>query len=53
MQVRHAFLPNYHLVLSLLKPRGVRYFGIKKKKKSGPNKGSPLNNSIDISPFFI
>ena len=52
VQVRHVFLPNYHLVLSLLKPRGVRYFGIK-KKKSGPNRGSPLNSSIDVSPFFI
>ena len=23
VQVRHVFLPNYHLVLSLLKPRDV------------------------------
>ena len=48
MQVRHVFLSDYDLVLSLLKLRGFR--GIleqKKKKKSGPNKGSPLNSSID------
>ena len=46
VQVRHVFLLDYHLVLSLLKPRGVGVFW-GKKKKSGPNMGSLLNNSID------
>ena len=26
VQVRHVLLPNYHLVLSLLKPREIRVF---------------------------
>ena len=30
MQVRHIFLPNYSLVLSLLKPKGVGVFWKKK-----------------------
>ena len=49
VQVRHIFLPDYPLVLFLLKPLGVGVFGNqkKKKKKSGPNRGSPLNSSID------
>ena len=44
MQVKHVFLPNYPLVLSPLK---LRSFGVP-KKKSGPNRESPLNGSIDI-----
>ena len=32
VQVRHVFLPNYHLVLSLIKPRGVGVFWNQKKK---------------------
>ena len=32
MQVRHVFLPDYPLVLSLLKSRGVGVFWNKKKK---------------------
>ena len=30
VQVRHVFLPDYYLVLSLLKPRGVWVFWNKK-----------------------
>ena len=45
VQVRHVFLLYYPLVLSLLKPRGVGIFW--NKKESGPNRGSPLNSSID------
>ena len=46
VQIRHVFLLNYLLVLSLLKFRSVGIFW--NKKKSNPNKGSFLNNSIDI-----
>ena len=52
VQVRHVFLPNYHLVLSLIKPRGVGVFW-NKKKKSYPNRGSPLNSSIDVSYILL
>ena len=44
MQVRHIFLPDYYLVLSLLKPRGV---SILEQKKSYQNRISFLNSSID------
>ena len=47
-QVKHVFLSDYHLVLSLLKSRDVGVFWNQKKKKSGLNSGSPLNSSIDI-----
>ena len=50
VQVRHVFLPDYPLVLSLLKSRGVGVFWNqkkKKKKKSGSNRRSLLNNSIN------
>ena len=40
-------LLNYPLVLSLLKYRNVWVFWNKKKKKSGSNRCSPLNSSID------
>ena len=43
--VRIAFLPNYPLVLSLLKHRGVGTF--LNLKIRNPNRGNPLNNSID------
>ena len=46
VEVRHIFLLDYPLILSLLEPKGVRVFW-KKKKKSGPNRRSLLNNSID------
>ena len=56
-QVKHVFLPDYSLVLSLLKSRDVGIFW-NQKKKSGANSRSPsfflvekiipLNNSIDI-----
>ena len=51
--VRVAFLPNYSLVLSLLKHRGVWTF--LNLKIRNPNKRSPLNNSIDnsISSFYL
>ena len=52
VQVKHVLLPNYHLVLSLLKPRGVGVFG-NKKKKSGLNRGCPLNSSIDVSDILL
>ena len=45
MQVRHVFLLDYHLVLSLVKPRGVGVFW--NKKKNDPNKRDSLNSSID------
>ena len=45
MGVRIAFLPNYPLVLSLLKYRGVGTF--LNLKIMNPNRGNPLNNSID------
>ena len=48
MQVRNAFLPDYPLILSLLKFKSVRSTLEQKKKKSSPNKGNLLNNSIDI-----
>ena len=48
MQIKYVFLPDYPLVLSLLKPRDVEVFWKKKKKKkSGLNRGSILNSSID------
>ena len=61
-QVKHVFLPDYHLVLSLLKSRDVGIFWNKKKKKNPVQiveaplffffflveKVSPLNSSIDI-----
>ena len=50
VQVRHVFLPKHLLVLSLLKPRGV---GIFWEKKYGPNRGNPLNNSIDNKLHFL
>ena len=45
VQVRYVFLSDYHLVLSLLKPRGVGIFW--NQKNFGLNKGNPLNSSID------
>ena len=44
MGVRAAFLPEYPLVLFLLKHIGVGAF--LNKKIRNPNRGSPLNNSI-------
>ena len=46
VRVRVVFLPNYPLVLSLHKHKGVGIFWTKKMRF--PNRGSPLNNSIDI-----
>ena len=46
MGVRVAFLPNYPLVLSLLKYRGIRAF--LNLKIRNPNRENPLN-SIDIN----
>ena len=43
--VRIAFLPDYSLVLFLLKHRGVGAF--LKKKKRIPSRGNLLNSSID------
>ena len=37
-------MPNYHLVLSLLKSRKIGVFW---KKKSSSNRCSPLNSSIE------
>ena len=45
--VRVAFLPNYPLILSLLKHRGVETF--LNLKIRNPNRGNPLNNSIEKS----
>ena len=47
VEVRVAFLLDCHLVLSLLKHKGVGVF--LNKKIRNPNRGSPLNNSIDAS----
>ena len=47
VQVRHVFLSDYHLILSLLKPRGVGVFW-NKKKKSGSNKRSLLNSVVGL-----
>ena len=33
VQVKHVFLPDYPLILSLLKPKGVGVYWNKKKKK--------------------
>ena len=44
MGVRVAFLPEYPLVLFLLKYRGVGAFW--NKKIRNPNRGSPLNSRI-------
>ena len=49
VQIRHVFLPNYLLILSLLEHKVARYFG---KKKSGPNRKNPLNSSINIENDF-
>ena len=43
--LKEIVLQNYHLVLSLLKYRNVWVFW--NKKKSGSNRCSPLNSSID------
>ena len=43
--VRVAFLPEYPLVLFLIKHRGVGAF--LNKKIRNPNRGSPLNSRID------
>ena len=43
--LKEIVLPNYPLVLSLLKYRNVWVFW--NKKKSSSNRCSPLNNSID------
>ena len=51
---RVAFLPNYSLVLSLLKYRGVGTF--LNLKINNPNRGNPLNNSIvftELSFSFV
>ena len=50
VRVRVTFLPNYPLVLSLLKYRGVRAF--LNLKISNPNRRNPLNNSIDIDIYI-
>ena len=51
VQIRHVFLLIYLLVLSLLKLRSVGIFW--NKKKSNPNKGSFLNNNIDIYIYLL
>ena len=45
-ELKDIVLPNYPLVLSLLKHRNVWVFW-NKKKKSSSNRCSPLNNSIE------
>ena len=51
MGVKVAFLPNYPLVLSLLKHRGVGAF--LNLKIRNPNRESPLNNSIYIYIYIL
>ena len=43
--LKEIVLPNYPLILSLLKYRNVWVFW--NKKKSGSNRCNPLNSSID------
>ena len=45
--LKEIVLPNYSLVLSLLKYRSVGAF--LNKKIRNPNRKNPLNNSIDNS----
>ena len=45
--LKEIVLPNYPLILSLLKYRNVWVFW--NKKKSGSNRCSPLNSSIDFT----
>ena len=47
VQVKYVFLSNYLLILSLLKPTGVRVFWNKKNSVQNPNRGNLLNNNID------
>ena len=47
MQVRHVFLSDYLLILSLLKPRGVGVFW--NQKTSFQTKEAPLNSSIEVN----
>ena len=49
--LKDIVLPNYHLLLSLLKYRNVWVFW--NKKKSGSNRCSPLNSSIDLKKGFF
>ena len=51
VRVRVTFLPNYPLVLSLLKYRGIRAF--LNLKIRNPNRESPLNNSIYIYIYIL
>ena len=48
--LKEIILPNYPLILSLLKYRNVWVFW--NKKKSGSDRCSPLNSSIEIINFF-
>ena len=45
VQVRHVFLPDYPLILSLLKPRGVGVFW--NQKNPVQIEETPLNSSIE------
>ena len=47
--LKEIVLPNYPLVLSLLKYRNVWVFW--NKKKSGSNRCSPLNSSIETIKY--
>ena len=54
MGVKVVFLPNCPLVLFLLKHRSVgAFFSLKKKKMMIPNRGSPLNSSIDDERILV
>ena len=48
MRVKVVFLPDYLLVFSLLRHRGVEIFLNQKKKMKISNGGNPLNNSIIV-----
>ena len=48
--LKEIVLPNYPLVLSLLKYRNVWVFW--NKKKSGSNRYNPLNSSIEYRYFL-
>ena len=47
MGVKVVFLPDYLLVFSLLRHRGVEIF-LNQKKNENLKRGNPLNNSIIV-----
>ena len=50
-ELKDVVLPNYPLVLSVLKPREIEVFW--NKKKNPVSQVQPLNSSIDIYIYEI